>query len=74
MATGARKPSAQMLSLMARYGVRYDKNRTINLLRAIRDDFNRECVDEGERKFTLRDAELQLDGMLEAEFQSIAGA
>jgi hypothetical protein len=54
-----------MTSLMRRYHVTTERA----LLRAIRDDWT---TNTGER-YTLRDAELMLDGMLEAEYQRIEG-
>jgi hypothetical protein len=57
--------SEQLIRLLARYGVRTQRE----LLRAIRDEYT---VETGER-YTLLDAELMLDGMLEAEYQRIAG-
>ena len=63
--TTTTRRSPQMASLQARYGAATKAG----LLRAIRDDYNRECG-EG---FTIRDAEMMLDGMLEAEYQRIAG-
>jgi hypothetical protein len=57
--------SKQVDRVMAQYGVTTEKA----LIRAVRDEYTRET---GER-FTLRDAELMLDGMYEAEYQRIAG-
>jgi hypothetical protein len=57
--------SEQMANLRARYKVRNEKE----LIRAIRAEYERET---GER-FTLRDAAVILDQMLEAEYQRIAG-
>jgi hypothetical protein len=57
--------SPQESRLLDRYGVTTRRD----LIRAIRDEYSRET---GER-YTLRDAELMLDGMMEAEYQRIAG-
>lgn len=57
--------SPQMASLKRRYRVTTKRA----LLRAIADEYTRET---GE-KYTLRDADLILDGMLEAEYQRIEG-
>jgi hypothetical protein len=57
--------SEQVDRVMAQYGVTTEKA----LIRAVRDEYTRET---GER-FTLKDAELMLDGMYEAEYQRIAG-
>ena len=65
MANQAKPLSAQMARLLYRYSVRTEAE----LVRAIRDEHIRET---GER-FTLLDAELMLDGMLEAEYQRLNG-
>jgi hypothetical protein len=57
--------SPQMKRLMASYGV----TTRADLCKAIRDEYTRET---GE-KHTVRDAELMLDGMLEAMFQRMEG-
>lgn len=57
--------SAQTLAVMARYQVTTERA----LLRAIAAEFTRET---GER-YTIADAGLMLDGMLEAEYQRLAG-
>jgi len=62
----AQTRSPQMTGLMGRYGV----TTQAALLRAVRDEWTRET---GER-YTIRDAELMLDGMLEAEYQRLEGA
>lgn len=59
----ARTISEQERRIRIRYGV--ESRRA--LLAAIRDDF---AAETGER-YTLRDADLLLDGMLEAEYQRI---
>src|SRR5512140_1761256 len=62
--------SEQTQSLMARYGV----TTRDALLRAVRDEMNTECWQPGDGpRFTIRDAELSLGPMLEAEYQRIAG-
>ena len=57
--------SEQMERLLKNYNVTTEKQ----LLREIAKEYSRET---GE-KFTVRDAELMLDGMLEAEYQRIEG-
>ena len=57
--------SEQMERLLKNYKVTTEKQ----LLREIAKEYSRET---GE-KFTVRDAELMLDGMLEAEYQRIEG-
>ena len=65
------KRSEQTKRLMARYRVTTMRD----LLRAMRDELNTECWQEGDGpKFTLRDAELSLDSALEAEYQRLAGS
>jgi hypothetical protein len=64
----AKTQSPQMRSLLKRYGVTTERA----LIRAIRDEYNRECVEDGEEKYTLFTAELMLDEMLEAEYQRLA--
>lgn len=54
-----------MNNLKQRYGVTTQRD----LLRAIRDEYARETGEP----YTLFDAELMLDGMLEAEYQRIEG-
>lgn len=63
--------SPQMQNLLNRYGVATEPA----LLQAIADELNEECWDpaDGEDPFTAADAGLMLDGMLEAEYQRIAG-
>jgi hypothetical protein len=63
MAGGRRSPQVQ--SVYDQYGVRTMPE----LLRAVRDEY---ALETGE-PFTLRDADLMLDGMFEAEFQKIEG-
>lgn len=61
--------SQQVTNVMARYQV----TTKAALLRAVRDELNEECWEPGDGpKFTVKDAELRLDGMYEAEYQRIA--
>lgn len=63
--------SPQMQRLMASYGVTSERA----LIRAIRDELIEETWEPGDGpKPTLRDAELQLDGMLEATYQRMQSA
>lgn len=61
--------SPQMLSLMQKY--RADSVAT--LVAAIRDEYNAECVDlnAGEEPFTLKESEIILDRMLDAEYHRL---
>jgi hypothetical protein len=54
-----------MNNLMTRYGVTTERS----LLHAIAQEYTRETPE----RHTIRDAELMLDGMLEAEYQRIEG-
>jgi hypothetical protein len=84
MAGIGRTEQTQLDSLKAKYGAKTKRE----LLRKIRDDWNRECFDPQDtdlrwdeaklefvtvpaKPFTVEDADLALDGMLEAEYQKM---
>ncbi len=62
--------SEQMRSLMKRYGLP-DGSTEQQLLVALRDDMDRECLEPGEEPTPLSVAEVWLDQALEAEYQRL---
>lgn len=58
---------------VARVYERYGVTTRRALLRAVRDTFNEMFVEEGEERFTLRDAEVLLDREFSAEYERLYG-
>jgi hypothetical protein len=63
--------SPQMESLMRRYGLDPALTSEHDLLVAIRDDIDRETLEDGEEPTSLEVAEVWLDQALEAEYQRL---